>query len=214
VDPLQRRSLLTRAAFREAVLLAGIVLALVVAWPVLGSLRLLAVGFHEAGHAALAVVTGGHLVDFAVLPNEGGRVLTTGGWPVLILNGGYLGSVAAGIVLLRAARSVQLRLPLLAWILRVIGTFSACYALVDLRDDLLCPGGPAPSSDAALLAEATHVPALVWGLGWMVAGSVAVALALNTELRQSRGRSTWNGRRTVPSAPSQSASIPSKNGSG
>ncbi len=52
----------------------------------------------------------------------------------------------------------------LAAVLRVLGVFSMLYAVGDIVDDvLLRPGAP---SDAAMLAELTGIPTLVWGLAW------------------------------------------------
>lgn len=54
-------------------------------------------------------------------------------------------------------------------VLQALGTFSVLYALLDVRDDVLSSSG-ASVSDATMLAAATGVPAVVWGVGWMVAG--------------------------------------------
>ncbi len=88
-----------------------IVLALlaVVAWVFWGAvwmapLRILVVVFHEAGHALMAVLTGGSVEGIQVGMNEGGRTMTRGGSTFLILNGGYLGSLVTGIALLAAVQ--------------------------------------------------------------------------------------------------------------
>ena len=55
--------------------------------------------------------------------------------------------------------------------LTVLGVLSCFYAIWDIYSDVLArPGTP---SDAFLLAEATGIPAVVWGLLWMV---VAIAV--------------------------------------
>lgn len=56
-----------------------------------------------------------------------------------------------------------------ATVLQALGTFSVLYALLDVRDDVLSSQG-ASLSDATMLAAATGIPAVVWGLGWMLAG--------------------------------------------
>jgi hypothetical protein len=50
-------------------------------------------------------------------------------------------------------------------VLVFLAAFSSCYALYDIRDDLLhlTPSG---GSDADALARATFIPALVWGVAW------------------------------------------------
>lgn len=56
---------------------------------------------------------------------------------------------------------------LVRWILRGLGVFSVLYALFDVRDDVFRGTG---GSDAHMLAEATMIPAAVWGLGWIGLG--------------------------------------------
>ncbi len=70
------------------------------AWP----LRCLVVLFHECGHAAMALVTGGQVAELSISPGEGGHTLTSGGSYFLTLQGGYLGSLAVGVALLRGVR--------------------------------------------------------------------------------------------------------------
>lgn len=184
-------------------------------------LRILVVVFHEAGHAATALLTGGEVVAMSVSPDEGGYTLTRGGSRFLVLNGGYLGSLLAGLLLLRLSRQdgrgrvvlaglgVVLGLAALAWfrpllsfgfayaaltaaafvglstrashgladwIVRFVGLFSVLYALLDIRSDVLAHGLAAGSvqSDAAMLAELTGVPTLVWGAAWLLVGGALV----------------------------------------
>lgn len=200
-----------------------VVLALVVGWdlPILLPLRILVVVFHEAGHALMTLATGGEVLAVSVSPDEGGLTMSRGGSRLLILNGGYLGSIAAGAMLLRLARSDGRGRPVLAllgllliaaalvwfrpmlsfgffyallggallvglailvqhqavdWIVRTVGIFSLLYGLLDVKSDVLDHGIMAGSvpSDAAMLAEATGIPALVWGLGWVVVGLLLV----------------------------------------
>lgn len=70
----------------------------------LAPLRILVVVFHECGHALMALATGGSVEGLTVSLNEGGRALTRGGVHFLVLNGGYLGSLAFGVALLAAAK--------------------------------------------------------------------------------------------------------------
>lgn len=71
----------------------------------LAPFKLLVVTFHELGHATTALLTGGSVVELVVNVNEGGHTLTSGGSHFLILNGGYLGSLVFGMLLLASVRS-------------------------------------------------------------------------------------------------------------
>ncbi len=206
---------------RQSILLVA---GFVVAWwfwdaPWLFPLRMLVVAAHEASHALAAVATGGEVVEVGLDWREGGHALTRGGSSLLVMNAGYLGSMAWGLALLaltrggRAARGLSVTLGLglmgmgLAWVrpvasfgfayaglaglalvavgwlgshavnrilLRGIGLFSVLYAFLDIRDDVFRSGGV---SDAALLAGATGVPALAWGVLWCLVGVVVMRLA-------------------------------------
>ncbi len=195
-----------------------VLLAVVLAWfwhsPLLYPFRILVVLFHELGHAAVAVLTGGEVLEIGLGSNEGGHCLTRGGWRFLILNGGYLGSLVVGVALLMLSRTRKASRGLVAslglvlvlatlwlvrppisfgflygiltglavlvlglkapgsvnwWFLRLVGIFSVLYALLDIRDDVFRTAGQGVS-DATMLAELTHVPAMVWGGAWIVAG--------------------------------------------
>jgi len=86
-----------------AALLAVVVLLWdsVALWPV----RVLIVMFHELSHAGAAWLTGGRVLEIGLTANEGGHTLTQGGSRFLILNAGYLGSLAFGMALLATAKS-------------------------------------------------------------------------------------------------------------
>lgn len=71
---------------------------------VLAPIRILVVVFHEGGHALAALLTGGEVEAITVSLDEGGRAMTRGGFRFLILNGGYLGSLLAGVALLALCR--------------------------------------------------------------------------------------------------------------
>ena len=72
----------------------------VLAWP----WKILVVLFHECGHAFAALVTGGKVMELSVNPWQGGHTLAAGGSRFLTLNGGYLGSLLAGVALLAGVR--------------------------------------------------------------------------------------------------------------
>jgi hypothetical protein len=61
-----------------------------------------------------------------------------------------------------------------ALLLGILGLTSAVYALLDIRSDILLR--PGALSDAALLAQLTGIPAILWGLLWGVVAIAATAL--------------------------------------
>jgi hypothetical protein len=58
--------------------------------------RIFVVFLHEISHGLAAVLTGGSIVSIGLSFDEGGVCLTRGGWPLVILNAGYLGSLFWG----------------------------------------------------------------------------------------------------------------------
>ena len=68
-----------------------------------------------------------------------------------------------------------------AWLRRAVlvflAAFSACYALYDIRDDLLHLRSWSGGTDADALARVTFVPAIVWAILW---GAISVILVLLT----------------------------------
>jgi hypothetical protein len=92
----------------EAYSLPIVLLVIVFFWnaPVLTPLKILVVFFHEASHALATVLTGGKVLSMEITANQGGRVLSMGGSPFVIISAGYLGSLLWGaVILLLAARS-------------------------------------------------------------------------------------------------------------
>lgn len=67
-----------------------------------------------------------------------------------------------------------------------LAAFSSLYALLDLRDDLW-DGAVRGQSDAALLAEVTWVPALVWAVLWTLASLALVGAFVAWSVRRARG---------------------------
>lgn len=68
-----------------------------------------------------------------------------------------------------------------------LAAFSTCYALYDIRADLLhLASGPA-RTDADALAAVTFVPALAWGLGWGLFSLALVALTLGRLFARGEG---------------------------
>lgn len=66
-------------------------------------------------------------------------------------------------------------------VLVFLGAFSVCYALYDIRDDLLHLSSSG-LTDADALARLTYVPAVVWGIAWGALSLLLVALTLRRVL--------------------------------
>jgi hypothetical protein len=81
---------------------------------------------------------------------------------------GFAFGLLFGAALFLAGR--RLRQDAAVLLLSALGITSALYALLDIRSDILLQ--PGATSDAALLAELTAVPAIAWGLLW---GGIALA---------------------------------------
>ncbi len=91
-------------------LVGGVLLAVLAGWyaaPLVYPLRLLTVLLHEGGHAAMTVLTGGRVVEIVVNAEESGHTLSAGGLHFLILQGGYLGSLLAGLLLTSVPRAAR-----------------------------------------------------------------------------------------------------------
>ncbi|MCC6797762.1 MAG: M50 family metallopeptidase [Candidatus Hydrogenedentes bacterium] len=87
--------------------------------------------------------------------------------------------LATGLVLIALANF--LRPMITELILIVIGLTSCLYAVLDIKSDIL--DRPQAVSDAVLLADATGVPAMVWGVLWL---GVSIVLAVRFILIASR----------------------------
>jgi hypothetical protein len=187
--------------------------------PVVFPFRIFVVFLHEISHGIAAVLTGGEIVSIALSANEGGVCVTRGGWPFLVLNAGYLGSLLFGVtfLLLSARRrrapavvgaiggftflaallfvrswfgffycvlfglallfvSAKLTTTVSELLLSAIGAMSALYAVADMASDAVLRHSSA--SDAAALARLTGVPAILWGILWIVASIVTLVLVM------------------------------------
>lgn len=92
------------------VVLVFLILYLWDSWAVY-PLKMLVVFFHELSHAAMAVATGGELLEINLSPEQGGMTKTSGGIPELILTAGYLGSlICGGALMVLASRTGASRL--------------------------------------------------------------------------------------------------------
>lgn len=77
---------------------------------------------------------------------------------------GFAYTLAAGLVLLFVA--ARLRPAASEWLLAALGSMSMLYALADIASDVVFRHSG--QSDAAALARLTGIPALAWGLVWIV----------------------------------------------
>jgi len=164
LSPMQGGYALTRGGSRLAILNAGYLGSLVA-----GVLLLI------SGRSSLSAraVTVGLAVVLLALP----ALLMP--W----LSFGQIFSAVTGLVVL----PLGLVLPGIAlrWGLKGLGVFSILYAAYDVWDDVLravfAPKATELPSDAAQLAMITGIPAIVWGVAWLVAG-LALLIALRREL--------------------------------
>jgi len=91
--------------------------------------RLFVVFLHEISHGLAAVATGGSIVSIGLSFDEGGVCRTRGGWPFLILNAGYLGSLLWGaLFLLLGGRRTRARS-----VIGAVGVFTLAVTLAYVR---------------------------------------------------------------------------------
>lgn len=94
--------------FRQLGLLAGMFVTAAVIWDwwILFPVKAFVVLLHELCHGLAALLTGGSIVQIVVTPDLGGVCTTRGGWDLLVIPAGYLGSmVLGGLILLAASRT-------------------------------------------------------------------------------------------------------------
>lgn len=164
-----------RAPRRRLVLPLALAAAVLLLWdtPLVYPFRLFVVLLHEVSHGIAAVATGGRVVSIGLTADEGGVCVTRGGWPFLILNAGYLGSLLWGALFLllgrrrTAARGVVSlvgALTLLATLLYVRTWFGFAYGIVAGAALLLVAARLAPAASEVLLATLGATSALyaVW----------------------------------------------------
>jgi len=85
-------------------------------------------------------------------------------------------------------------------VLVFLAAFSCCYALYDIRDDLLHLTSWSSGTDADALARATFIPAIVWGVAW---GALSIGLLLLTLRRILRLGTPYATLHANPDAPSR-----------
>lgn len=103
--------------------------ALLVFWgsPLLYPLKLTVVFFHELSHAIAAWATGGQVLRIGLGMDESGVTLTQGGWPLIILNAGYVGSLLWGVGLLIVGRKSGWSRPALGLLGALLGIVTLGY---------------------------------------------------------------------------------------
>lgn len=75
--------------------------------PILYPFRLFVTYVHEAGHALMAILTGGRVIGFSVSADGSGLAVTAGGIRALILPAGYLGAALFGAGLFYLVNTVR-----------------------------------------------------------------------------------------------------------
>lgn len=118
-----------RATSIATLVALGVILLFFWDAPAVWPLKILVVLFHELGHAAAALITGGSVVSIGLEPNQGGVTYTRGGNAFLVLNAGYLGSLLAGAVLLFASRRAKSA----RWGVRALGAVLGLATLLWIR---------------------------------------------------------------------------------
>lgn len=71
--------------------------------------RVFVVMVHEVWHAAAALITGGEVLEMRTAWGEFGHTLSRGGWPVVIVSAGYVGSALLGAALIWSTLMPQLQ---------------------------------------------------------------------------------------------------------
>ena len=113
--------------------------------------RIFVVFLHEISHGLAAVLTGGSIESIGLSFDEGGVCRTRGGFPFLILNAGYLGSLLWGaLFLILGERRTRAR-----GIVGLVGAFTLVVTLVYVRT--LFGFGYGLAAGLALLIVATKL---------------------------------------------------------
>jgi len=117
---------------KAVLILAVLFIAVWVGWdtPFVYPIKIFVVFLHELGHALAALLTGGQVVSIQIFPDEGGLTTTRGGWPLVILSAGYVGSLLLGGALLYlSSRRTRTH-----WLLIMLGALLALSTLLFLRN--------------------------------------------------------------------------------
>ena len=71
--------------------------------------RIFVTFLHEMGHAAGTLATGGKVLRITISPDTSGKCLRQGGWDIVVIPAGYLGSMLFGTLILLAASRTRFR---------------------------------------------------------------------------------------------------------
>lgn len=159
---------------REVVILIALLLATFFFWDsvALYPVKAFVVLLHELGHAAAAVLTGGAVERIELSSNLGGVCWSRGGWRLLVLPAGYLGSMLfGGLILVAAARTRNDRA-----LAAVLGLTVLVLTIVFVRT--LFGVGFGLVFGAALVASARWLPQAVNDLLLRFLGLVSVLYAV------------------------------------
>ena len=115
-------------------------------------LKLLVVFLHESGHALAAILTGGSVHSIRIDAHERGVTMTSGGWRLAVLSGGYLGSTILGALILWASWSREFG----RYVLRLMAGLMGIAILFVVGD--LFTAGFCVVIGAALLAAGIKAP--------------------------------------------------------
>jgi hypothetical protein len=139
---------------------------------VLYPLKVLVVLFHELSHGLAALVSGGSIEQIEISVDQGGVCITRGGSSFLILNAGYLGSLAWGVAfLIVAARTRHDRL-----VVGLVGVMLVLVTLVYIRSLFGFVYGIV--AGAVLLGIAAKLPNKVSDLVLTIIGTVSCLYAV------------------------------------
>jgi hypothetical protein len=110
-------------------LVLGVAFVLLFDSPFVYPFRLFVVFLHEVSHGIAAFLTGGEVLSIGIGADEGGACVTRGGWPFVILNAGYLGSLLWGAAFLALGADRRNAPPALG----AIGVFTLVAAALYVR---------------------------------------------------------------------------------
>jgi len=112
-------------------ILLGMFVAVLFLWnfPLIYPIKVFVVLLHEISHGLAALLTGGSISRIEISPQLGGLCYFSGGWELVVLPAGYLGSIVwGGLILVVSARSRADRILAFA-----IGTLTVLVTLLYVR---------------------------------------------------------------------------------
>ncbi|MCU4162486.1 M50 family metallopeptidase [Carboxylicivirga caseinilyticus] len=88
-------------------------------------ITLLVTIFHETGHALFALITGGSVHGIQINNDGSGYAMVAGGWAILVIPGGYIGSALWGNLILFVALYKEKYIKWVLYLIMAVLTFSA-----------------------------------------------------------------------------------------